>query len=112
MLRINDKQFVFNATALMEPEQVATLTFPEIPGLTFKLQADKAGTPLTSVEDNFKQTLENNVITVFFPFLEGGQTISGDYTIETSAGNLGLLLGASTVGRFMEVQLHGFWTRP
>ena len=112
MLRINNKDFIFTTSILMEADQIATYAPPEAGGLIFKLQTDKHGTPLTSIEDNFKSSVDGNLVMVSFPFLTNGNTMSGDYSVTTTAGvRLDMLFAASCVGNFMLVHLHGYRTR-
>jgi hypothetical protein len=112
MLTIDDQMFLFTASMLLKPEQVATYAPEEARGFVFKLQTDKADVPLVSVESNFKATIDGNLATFLFPFLTGGKTMSADYTIQTDAGlRLGILFAASCVGDFMLVHLHGYRLR-
>lgn len=112
MLKIGHNELVFLTSVLMEPEQVATYAPPEVPSVNFQLKSDVINTTLTSIEENFKSSMEGNTVTLSFPFLTGGNTMSGDYEVTTDSGiQIRVLFAASCVGRFMNVQLYGFRTR-
>jgi hypothetical protein len=112
MLTIDENEFVFTTSILMGPEQLATYSPLEAGGFVFKLQADKLGAPLVSIEENFKCSVDGNVATFSFPFLTSGNTMSGEHTITTAAGlQINTLFAASCVGNFMLVHLHGYRTR-
>lgn len=108
MLKIAGKEVLFATSFTLGPDEQATLTPTELPGVTIEITAKKTAAPSSN---DFKVTSENNVARMTVPFLDH-ESFSSAFGLGTSGPGkvTGRVVGQST-GEFMIIHVDAYIER-
>jgi hypothetical protein len=104
MIRINDREVVFQTSVILRPEETAVITTPETCGFNLKLKAGAKGVMPQSV-DEMEKSVVGNEFTFDIPFLDNNFTINYHNDLEYAGRTVTSLFAGHGVGDWMVIHV-------